>query len=70
MADSIMCVGCNEPIEDGEEAKRVTDVMVRKGICKEKKEWGVLHVSCFNRAIDSPDATMDEIRREVEGVSG
>lgn len=32
----------------------------------EQKEWGYLHETCFNRSIDSPDAAMDEVRRQAK----
>lgn len=28
----------------------------------EREVWGILHKSCFNRAIDSPEAVIEEIQ--------
>jgi hypothetical protein len=71
MADETRCVagGCGRVFEPGDELIRVAAGTFRnKGGFKEKKEWGLMHRSCFNRAIDSPDATMEEVRRLSEEV--
>lgn len=67
MADT-RCTGCGEVFKDGDESISITEGKIRKGVHKQSGVWGVLHRSCFNRTIDSPNATMEEVRRLSEGV--
>ena len=70
--EALRCNGCGEEFEAGDEVARIAvGVIQKKGDFKEKKEWGILHVSpCFNTSIASPDAVMDEVRRQSESVGG
>jgi hypothetical protein len=70
-SESIRCSGCGEVLKAGDEVVRIEVGTLKKRSFKAKKVWGLLHKSpCFNRAIDSPDAVMDEVRRLTESVSG
>jgi hypothetical protein len=65
------CNGCGAPLEPGDEVVRIAVGTIQKKGFKEKREWGTLHVSpCFNISIASPDAVMDEVRRQSESVGG
>lgn len=64
MADEdLRCAGCGKVIDTGSNVARVAmgGYTVSTGF-REKQEWGVLHRSCFNRAIGAPDAVLEEIR--------
>lgn len=68
--DSIRCSGCGKPLDltEGKTAQkvvRITNGKLKNGVYVEGKEWGVLHEACFNRSIDSPDAVLDEVRRQA-----
>ena len=60
------CSGCGKPIEDGDDTKRIADGKMKEGEFAEKKEWAVMHRSCFNRSIDSPTAAFDELKKQAE----
>ncbi len=67
------CAGCGKSIEVGPDGKVSTNgpkvMRIAVGRFKtdftEAKEWGYLHESCFNRSIDSPDAVMEEVRKQA-----
>jgi hypothetical protein len=64
MADEdLRCDGCGKVVDTGSDVARVAmgTYTVTNGF-REKKQWGILHRSCFNRAIGSPDAVLEEIR--------
>ena len=61
------CSGCGKPIVDGEDTQRIAAGKMREGAFDEKKEWGILHRSCFNRSIDSPTAVLDELKKQARG---
>jgi len=64
MADEeLRCAGCGKPIERGADVARVAEGTLSTNGFREKKEWGILHRSCFNRAIGSPDAVLEELRQ-------
>lgn len=63
MAEEQRCAGCGKILETGAESARVAMGLLAASGFREKEEWGVLHRSCFNRAIGSPDAVLEEIRR-------
>lgn len=68
MSDTpIRCSGCGKPILDGEETKRIADGKIKAGSFEEKKQWGVLHRSCFNRSVDSPTTVLDELKKQARG---
>lgn len=69
--ESMRCSGCGETLKAGDDVVRIAVGTIKKNEFKEKSQWGILHQSpCFNRAIDSPDAVMDEVRRLSESVGG
>ncbi len=59
------CNGCGKPLEEGDDTVRIALGKAKKKSFTETKEWGVMHRSCFNRSIDSPSATMDELKRQA-----
>jgi hypothetical protein len=76
--DTNRCSGCGKPLEqglDGKPAKpsddyvRIAQGRVKNGRFSEGKPWGVLHGTCFNRSIDSPDAVLEEVRRQARRVA-
>ena len=70
-SETIRCSGCGESLKSSDEVVRIASGVLRKGVFKEKKELYVLHKSpCFNLTFNSPDTTMDEVRRLDESVSG
>lgn len=64
MADEVpRCAGCGKVIDTGSPVARVAmGTLMASTEVREKEEWGVLHRSCFNRAIGAPDAVLEEIR--------
>lgn len=59
--------GCGRVLEDNDETIVIlAGVWKKKNGFKEKRRWAILHRSCFNLSISSPDATMEEIRRLTE----
>jgi hypothetical protein len=56
------CSGCGKIIGIGDNVARVAMGTLAEGGFREVKEWGIMHRSCFNRAIGSPDAVLEEIR--------
>jgi hypothetical protein len=61
----IRCGGCGKPILEGEPTARIALGKMQDGVFVEKKEYALLHLSpCFNRAIDSPAAVLDEVKRQ------
>ena len=63
MADEPRCAGCGKVIDTGSPVARVAmGTFTASAEVREKEEWGVLHRSCFNRAIGAPDAVLEEIR--------
>ena len=75
--DTNRCSGCGKPLDQGPDGKPATGQKVvriavgkrKSGEFVETKEWGELHEACFNRAIDSPDAVLDEVRRQARAAS-
>lgn len=62
------CSGCGKPLDEGKTSSRVMRIAqgkMKNGVYVEGKEWGVLHEACFHRSIDSPDAVLDEVRRQA-----
>lgn len=57
------CAGCGKPLEG--KVIRLTKGKYKKGEFEEGREWGVLHAECFDRAVDSPDAALEEVRRQA-----
>lgn len=60
--DETRCAGCGKIVENDNDATRIARGKMTRGEFREKKLWGVMHQSCFNRAIDSPEAVLEEIR--------
>lgn len=59
------CNGCGKPLAEGDAVTRAAvGTIGKRASFKEKKEWGRFHQSCFNRSIDNPEATMNELKRQ------
>jgi len=59
------CGGCGKPILEGDAVARIALGKMVDGEFTEKKEYVLLHQSpCFNRAVDSPMAVLDEVKRQ------
>jgi hypothetical protein len=57
------CIGCGKKMEAGTKVVEVsTGVLEGRGI-KQKARWGTLHENCFHRTIDSPEATLEAVKR-------
>lgn len=65
---TIRCVGCGKSIDEGEDTKRVADGKIRRGTFEERKEWGVMHRSCYNRRADAPQSTLDEMKGQAKAA--
>lgn len=65
MAD-VRCAICGKLVKDGDPIMQVAVGRLVDGEPETKKTWGVAHRSCFNRALPSPRAALDEIRRMVK----
>ena len=66
MRETIRCAGCGKPGEDGVLAVRIALGKTSGAKFGVTKEWGKLHRKCFEGAIDSPSATMAEVRRQAK----
>jgi len=55
------CMVCGKPIEG--KAIRVMKGTLRKGVWRERSQFGVAHESCFASAVESPRLVLDELRR-------
>lgn len=67
--DSTLCCVCGRPMKVGDDASRTAHGKFLNEGFEEKKESGVMHRSCHNRAFSSPNATMDELRRQSKSVA-
>jgi hypothetical protein len=63
MPENIRCAGCGKVIDLGD---KITDVktgsMTETGAVTAKL-WGTFHNQCFERAIDSPEIALAEIKK-------
>lgn len=66
---SLLCCVCGKPCEEGADTSRTAHGKVVSGKFEEKKESGVMHRSCHNRAFNSPTATIDELERQARSSS-
>lgn len=64
--EEVRCAGCGKIVENGDDTTRISQGKMSQGEFREKKLWGVMHRFCFNRAIDSPEAVLEEIRASRE----
>ena len=65
---STRCAGCGSPIDSGSETVEIKtgNFQAGPGPLTESAMWGLMHKSCFNRSIDSPEAALEEIKRLAE----
>lgn len=69
MSKEIRCAGCGKPVEVDQEVARVAIGTVGpRGAFQEKREWGILHKDCFDRAVDNPDALFKAIKEQAAGT--
>jgi hypothetical protein len=69
MSKETRCAVCGKVIEQSEEVMQVSKGSL-KG--KNKKIWGTLHTSCFDRLsgrVDSPEAVLEQVQRLGGGGS-
>jgi len=66
MSEGIRCVVCGKILESDAAIVQVTTGKLSDGNPVLSKIWGHAHRSCFNRALPSPKAAIDEIRRLVK----
>jgi hypothetical protein len=69
--DDQRCVVCGKAVEPKKPAFRIArgEINTRNN-WKEEAEWGLAHRSCFVSAVDSPNAVMNELRRQArEGAN-
>lgn len=59
----VRCAICGKLIEIGEVVVEMKEGKLRKEEVVAQKDWGVAHKACFNRAMPSPKAALEEIRR-------
>lgn len=59
----VRCAICGKLVDSGEAVAQVRIGKLRKEQVVSLKDWGVAHRSCFNRAMPSPKAALEEIRR-------
>jgi hypothetical protein len=57
------CMVCGKPIEG--KAIRVMKGTLRKGVWRERSQFGSAHETCFAAAVESPRLVLDELRRTV-----
>ena len=63
MDNPVRCAVCGKLIKSGEAVVEMKAGKLRKEEVVAHKEWGVAHKACFNRAMPSPKAALEEIRR-------
>lgn len=57
------CAGCGKPIEKSQRVFQITRGTAQgDGELRLGHVWGVIHLSCFARAVDSPELVLEEIR--------
>lgn len=64
----VRCAICGKLIDSGEVVAQVSIGKLRKEQVVSSKDWGIAHRSCFNRAMPSPKAALEEIRRLAKTV--
>lgn len=63
MDNPVRCAVCGKLIESGDAVVSMRTGKLRDDQVVALKDWGVAHKSCFNRAMPSPKAALEEIRR-------
>ena len=63
MENPVRCAVCGKLIESGEAVIEMKSGKLRKEEVVSQKDWGVTHKACFNRAMPSPKAALEEIKR-------
>lgn len=57
---AVRCAGCGKTIPRDSDVVRLSKGRMDQGF-QEQSEWGVMHLSCFNRAVAIPRAVLDEV---------
>jgi hypothetical protein len=66
MPEAVRCAICGKVVEYGEQVMQVNSGRLTEGARDIKKTWGITHRSCFNKALPSPKAAIDEIKKLVK----
>jgi hypothetical protein len=62
------CAGCGKPLEAGHEVASIsTGKLTRNITLTNEHVWGRMHKACFDRAMPSPNAVLEEMRRQAAG---
>lgn len=62
------CVGCGKPLDAGDEVVAIlTGKLTKNTTLTNPKVWGRMHQPCFDRAMPSPNAVLEEMKRQVAG---
>jgi len=62
MADT-RCGLCGKPMAVGDAIVQITRAVLKKAGAERKASWGDCHESCFNNAMPTPKAAMNELSR-------
>jgi len=63
LQNPVRCAVCGKLIDSGEPVVQMSTGKLRKSQVVASKDWGVAHKACFNRAMPSPKAALEEIRK-------
>lgn len=63
MKDPIRCAVCGKLIASGDPVMQMSTGKLQDAKVVAMKDWGMAHKSCFNRAMPSQQAALEEIRR-------
>jgi hypothetical protein len=63
------CAGCGKKIKEGDKIYRIANGRAAEEGFDEVREWGYLHDDCFLRAVESPKAVLDELRRLAQPMT-
>lgn len=62
------CVGCGKPLAAGDEVASIsTGKLTRNTTLANPHVWGRMHQTCFDRAMPSPGAVLEEMHRQADG---
>lgn len=57
------CAGCGKPIQKSDRVFQIVRGTAQgNGDLRLGSVWGVIHTTCFARAVDSPELALEEIR--------
>lgn len=59
------CAVCGDVIRASDKVYRISKGSLKQDGWTEKGQWGYIHRPCFALATQSPDALMDELKRQA-----